>query len=132
MRKQSKNYSPLIISESSLNVKDLYKKIYMKKPIPKSESVVAYLRFKGWKVVDKSDGYFTLTPPKDVTPNTIKYKIPYYEKEYAYPLVARERVREIADLYGWNQGSLIKLLSKETIEIENALQHLILQEETAA
>ncbi|GEM_PF-4897801 len=104
----------------------------MKKPIPKSESVVAYLRFKGWKVVDKSDGYFTLTPPKDVTPNTIKYKIPYYEKEYAYPLVARERVREIADLYGWNQGSLIKLLSKETIEIENALQHLILQEETAA
>ncbi|MFK7981493.1 MAG: hypothetical protein AB8G86_16025 [Saprospiraceae bacterium] len=112
----------------------------MKKPIPKSESIVAYLRFKGWKVIDKSDGYFILTPPKDVTPNTIKYKIPYYEEEYVYPLIARERerervrvrVREIADLYGWNQGNLIKLLSKETIEIENALQNLMLQEETAA
>jgi len=103
----------------------------MKKPIPKSESVIAYLRFKGWKVIDKSDGYFTLTPPKDVTPNSIKYKIPYYEKEYTYPLIARERVREIADLYGWDQGSLIILLSKETVEIEKALQYLILQDTAA-
>lgn len=94
----------------------------MNNPIPIPESVIAFMRFKGWEVIDKSKGFYTLKPPKDVTPNHIRYKIPYSTKDYTYPLLARERVREIADLYNWNQNSLISFLSKKPTEMDEILQ----------
>lgn len=94
----------------------------MKKLIPIPESVIAFMRFKGWEVIDKSKGFYTLKPPKDVTPNTIRYKIPYAVKDYTYPLLATERVKEIADLYSWNRNSLISFLSKKPAEMDELLQ----------
>lgn len=104
----------------------------MKETIPKIKTVIAFLRFKGWNIIDKSNGYYTLTPPDDIEPQTIKYKIPYYEKELTYPLLIRERVKEIADLYDWSRQDLTQLLSKKTIEIDTALKKFILLEETQA
>ena len=94
----------------------------MKKLVPKPESVIAFMRFKGWEVIDKSKGFYTLKPPTDITPKSIRYKIPYSVKDYTYPLLATERVKEIADLYNWNQNSLINFLSKSTKEIDEILQ----------
>lgn len=93
----------------------------MKKIIPNAESVLAFLRMKGWELEEKTSGFYIIKPPKDIKPQSIRLKIPHLKKELAYPVMIVELVNEIADYYDWNKHVLRLLLSKNMTEIEQIL-----------
>lgn len=93
----------------------------MKKVVPIAESVLAFLRMKGWELESKTSGFYVVKPPKDVKPNSIRLKIPHLKKELAYPIMIVELVNEIAAFYNWDKMVLRLLLSKKLEEIEQIL-----------
>ena len=99
----------------------------MKKQIPIAESVLAFLHFKGWKLEEKTSGFYIVTPPEDVQPK-IQLKIPHLKKELAYPIMIVELVNEIANFYDINKFVLRALLSKKTKQIEKMLYQVISKE----
>lgn len=93
----------------------------MKKIIPNAESVLAFLRMKGWELEEKTSGFYIVKPPKEIKPQSFRLKIPHLSKELAYPVMIIELVNEIADFYDWNKKILRFLLAKSMVEIEQML-----------
>ncbi len=93
----------------------------MKKIVPNAESVLAFLRMKGWELEEKTSGFYIVKPPIEIKPQSIRLKIPHLNKELAYPVMIVELVNEIANYYDWNKKVLRFLLSKNMVEIEQML-----------
>ncbi len=101
----------------------------MKTPIAKAESVLAFLRFKGWEVEKKTNVFYIMKPPPSITPSDFRLQFPHLEDARAYKVVITEIVKDTANLYEWNEWALLKLLSKSPEEVEKVLkQGLVLQE----
>lgn len=100
----------------------------MKKVVPNAKSVLAFLRMKGWVLIEKNAGFYIVKPPSDIKPNSIRLKIPHLKKNLAYPIMIVELVNEIAAFYEWDKIVLRHLLSKKLEEIEQILLNSAIKE----
>ena len=91
----------------------------MKKRIPKADSVLAFLQFKGWELVDQNKGQYILTPPKSDVEPSFKLYLPRWENEKPYFSVMFEILKDMAKLYDWELSSLVRLLSRNPDELDN-------------
>ncbi len=94
----------------------------MKKPIPKVESFIAFVKSKGWEIESKDEDFYILKPPADVKPASFRVQIPHLEHSPAYPLMITTITSSFANFYDWDERSLLKLLSQEPRKVEEALQ----------
>lgn len=94
----------------------------MKKPIPKVESFIAFVKSKGWEIESKDEDFYILKPPVDVKPSSFRVQIPHIEHDAAYPLMITTITSSFANFYDWDERSLLKLLSQAPHVVEDALQ----------
>ncbi len=89
----------------------------MKKP--KADTIIAFLKSKGWRVTEKNDKTCTLSPPRDLKfRSPFTYRIPTREDAVDYVEYAIRQVFSIAELYSLNRWDLLDLLSLSLEEIQ--------------
>jgi hypothetical protein len=87
--------------------------------IPHGETIVAFLKSKGWRERVRDQFYCMLTPPQEMSLTApFEYRIPLNEAVIDYQEYAIRQVSSIADLYQMDKSYLLELLSQSIADIE--------------
>ncbi|MEK7256078.1 MAG: hypothetical protein AAB316_15110 [Bacteroidota bacterium] len=103
----------------------------MQQLTPKADTVYAFLRLKGWELVEKTKGYYIMTFPPEYGDPDFKLWLPRWENEPHYKLIIFDIVGDIARDNHWDKDDLISLLSKEPNELDKFMQNAIRHEQEA-
>ncbi|MCB0640461.1 MAG: hypothetical protein KDC44_02430, partial [Phaeodactylibacter sp.] len=96
--------------------------------VPNYKTIIAYLKSRDWKIVGNNSRHCTMRPPKALKfEDDFVYRIALHTDAPDYKEYATRQVFSIAELYGEDKWTLLKLLSqsldqiKEDVALKQAL-----------
>jgi len=88
-----------------------------------NDTTIAFLKSKGWKVVDKTRRYFILRPPNHIkTASGFEFRIPIRTDGHDYREYMTQISFSIADLYEINKWDLLQVLSSSIAELQKDVE----------
>lgn len=94
-------------------------------PIPKAESLVAFMQFHGWEIDKKTEFHYVMKPPTSIKPASFRTKIPFHYGGHGsgFDTAMFALTESAANLYDWNHWELLHFLTKNKVkEIEALLK----------
>lgn len=89
----------------------------------KPSNILAFLQSKKWEVIDTTEKYFCLKPPKEIEFSyDFRYNIPKYEGGKDTPQYLLDLIQGISKMYDLDRFNLIELLSKQEKELQKEIE----------
>ena len=83
------------------------------------QTIVAFLKSRGWKLVGSSSQFYTLKAPKDLQlASDFEYRIPANQQAKDFQEYAMRQVMSIAELYQMNKWVLLDLMAQSLDQIK--------------